>query len=129
MLLTEALQIPPSARCICADGRRGARQVCMYELAEEYRQKGKRVLRLKGGDPFVFGRGGEELELLTAHQIPYEIVPGVTSASAVPAYAGIPVTHRDYTSSFHVITGHPRKGGKLQIDFDALVRLNGTLIS
>ena len=91
-------------------------------------KKGKHVLRLKGGDPFVFGRGGEELELLIRDGIPFEIVPGVTSAAAVPAYAGIPVTHRDYTSSFHVITGHARKGGRVNLDFPALVRLNGTLV-
>ena len=91
-------------------------------------KKGKHVLRLKGGDPFVFGRGGEELESLLQEKIPFEIVPGVTSAAAVPAYAGIPVTHRDYASSFHVITGHARKGGKVELDFPALVRLDGTLV-
>ena len=82
-------------------------------------EKGKQVLRLKGGDPFVFGRGGEELELLIREGIPFEIVP---------AYAGIPVTHRDYASSFHVITGHARKGGRVDLDFPALVRLKGTLV-
>ena len=91
-------------------------------------EKGKQVIRLKGGDPFVFGRGGEELELLIRKGIPFEIVPGVTSAAAVPAYAGIPVTHRDYASSFHVITGHARKGGRVDLDFPALVRLKGTLV-
>ena len=91
-------------------------------------EKGKQGLRLKGGDPFVFGRGGEELELLIRAGIPFEIVPGVTSAAAVPAYAGIPVTHRDYASSFHVITGHARKGGRVDLDFPALVRLKGTLV-
>ena len=91
-------------------------------------KKGKHVLRLKGGDPFVFGRGGEELEAILQEEIPFEVVPGVTSAAAVPAYAGIPVTHRDYASSFHVITGHARKGGKVELDFPALVRLDGTLV-
>lgn len=91
-------------------------------------EKGKRVLRLKGGDPFVFGRGGEELEILLGEGIPFEVVPGITSSVAVPAYAGIPVTHRDYTSSFHVITGHARKDGTLSIDFASLVKLNGTLV-
>ena len=91
-------------------------------------QKGKKVLRLKGGDPFVFGRGGEEAEYLAAHGILYEIVPGITSAVAAAAYAGIPVTHRDYVSSFHVITGHPQKEGSGRIDYHALVRMGGTLI-
>ena len=72
---------------------------------------GKKVVRLKGGDPFVFGRGGEELELLAANEIPYEVVPGVTSAFAVPAYNGIPVTHRDINYSVHIITGHRRSSG------------------
>ncbi len=90
--------------------------------------KGKKVLRLKGGDPFIFGRGGEELELLLEHGIPFEVVPGVTSAAAVPAYAGIPITHREYASSFHVITGHAQKGGDCKIDFTELVKLEGTLI-
>ena len=90
--------------------------------------KGKKVVRLKGGDPFLFGRGGEELELLAANGVPYEIVPGVTSPIAVPAYNGIPVTHRDYTSSLHIITGHKRKGSDEDIDFEALVRTEGTLV-
>ena len=85
-------------------------------------------MRLKGGDPFLFGRGGEELELLKAHQIPYEVVPGVTSAIAVPAYNGIPVTHRDFCSSVHIITGHKKKGDTYDIDFEALVRTKGTLV-
>ena len=92
---------------------------------------GKRVVRLKGGDPFLFGRGGEELELLVENNIPYEIVPGVTSAFAVPAYNGIPVTHRDFTSSVHIITGHRRSSAdadSVGIDYEALVRTGGTLI-
>lgn len=91
-------------------------------------KEGKKVLRLKGGDPFVFGRGGEETELLAEEGIPFEIVPGITSGVAVPAYAGIPVTHRDYTSSFHVVTGHARKGGTSRIDYEALVKMDATLI-
>ena len=90
--------------------------------------EGKRVVRLKGGDPFLFGRGGEELELLARHGVPFQEVPGIPSAIAVPAYGGIPVTHRDFTSSLHVITGHARAGKALDIDFEALVRTKGTLV-
>lgn len=90
--------------------------------------EGKRVVRLKGGDPFVFGRGGEELELLAKHKVPFEVVPGITSSIAVPAYNGIPVTHRDFTSSFHVITGHKKKDSELDIDFKSLVSLDATLV-
>lgn len=83
------------------------------ELLAEKAQGGKLVIRLKGGDPFVFGRGGEEAEYLAKAGIPFEIVPGVTSAVAVPAYAGIPVTHRDYSSSVAIITGHERENSRL----------------
>lgn len=89
---------------------------------------GKIVVRLKGGDPFLFGRGGEELELLVEHEIPFEIVPGVTSAISVPAYNGIPVTHRDYTSSLHIITGHKRAGESYDLPFKAYVESEGTLV-
>lgn len=74
--------------------------------------QGKTVARVKGGDPFIFGRGGEEAEALAEKGIEFEIVPGVTSAIAVPAYAGIPVTHRDFCSSLHIITGHEKPGKK-----------------
>jgi len=101
-------------------------------LVEKARQ-GKRVVRLKGGDPYVFGRGGEEAEALAAAGVPFEVVPGVTSAVAVPAYAGIPVTHRGLASSFAVITGHedPTKAetavdwSKLATGVDTLVFLMG----
>lgn len=86
------------------------------------------VVRLKGGDPFLFGRGGEELELLEQNNVPFEVIPGVTSALSVPCYAGIPVTHRDYCSSIHIITGHAKQDGELKIDFDALVRAGGTML-
>ncbi len=90
--------------------------------------EGKRVVRLKGGDPFLFGRGGEELELLSEHGVPFQEIPGITSAIAVPAYAGIPVTHRDCCSSLHIITGHQRAGKTLSINFDALVQTKGSLV-
>ena len=123
--------IPEAARLIYAGKRAGnhalAQEVINRILMEEA-QKGRNVVRLKGGDPFLFGRGGEELELLAAHGIPFEVVPGVPSALAVPAYQGIPVTHRDLCSSVHFITGHRRKGTDLDIDFPALVRTGGTLV-
>ena len=103
-------------------------QYRINEILLEKALEGKRVVRLKGGDPFLFGRGGEELELLKENGISFEEVPGVTSALSVPAYAGIPVTHRDYCSSVHIITGHAKAGSQLKIDFDALRRTNGTLV-
>jgi len=78
------------------------------QLLVEKAQEGKVVTRLKGGDPFVFGRGGEEAEVLRNHDIEYEVVPGITAGIAAPAYAGIPVTHRDFASSFAIVTGHGR---------------------
>lgn len=93
------------------------------ELLLKKAQEGLCVVRLKGGDPFLFGRGGEELELLKAHNIPFEIIPGITSPIAVPAYAGIPVTHRDYTPSLHIITGHRKRGNEEEPDYDKLAAL------
>ena len=93
-------------------------------------QEGKMVVRLKGGDPFVFGRGGEEVLALQAAGIPYEVVSGVSSAVAVPAAAGIPVTHRRLARSFHVITGHTAADGAetLTEQIDTLAKLEGTLV-
>jgi uroporphyrinogen III methyltransferase/synthase len=90
---------------------------------------GKRVVRLKGGDPFVFGRGGEEAQALRAAGVPFEVVPGITSAIAAPAYAGIPVTHRDHNTSFSVSTGHedPLKG-QSSLDYAKLANPNATTI-
>ena len=97
----------------------------MVELAHE----GNRVVRLKGGDPFVFGRGGEEAEHLAAEGVPFEVVPGVTSAIAGPAVAGIPVTHRDHASSVSFVTGHedPTKD-ESAVDWDALAATGGTIV-
>ena len=91
--------------------------------------EGKRVCRLKGGDPFVFGRGGEEAQCLHDHGVPFEVVPGVTSAVAVPAYAGIPVTHRQMTSSLRIITGHedPTKP-ESSLDWGEIAASSGTLV-
>ncbi|TYQ12742.1 UNVERIFIED_CONTAM: uroporphyrinogen III methyltransferase/synthase [Acetivibrio alkalicellulosi] len=90
--------------------------------------EGNIVIRLKGGDPFLFGRGGEELELLVENNIPFEVVPGITSALSVPAYAGIPVTHRDFCSSVHIITGHQKKDEALKINYKSLCQMEGTLV-
>lgn len=89
--------------------------------------EGKTVVRLKGGDPFVFGRGGEEIEKLSEKNIPFEIVPGITSAIAVPEYAGIPVTHRGLSKSFHVFTGMTAKENSFH-DFKKIAELEGTLV-
>ena len=123
--------VPEDAEKINVGKRAGhhtMKQENINKVLLEKAQEGKRVVRLKGGDPFLFGRGGEELELLTVNGIPYEIVPGVTSSIAVPAYNGIPVTHRDFCSSVHIITGHRRAGKEYDIDFKALVNTKGTLV-
>lgn len=97
----------------------------MVELAHE----GKDVVRLKGGDPFVFGRGGEEMVYLADHDVPFEVVPGITSAIAAPAAADIPVTHRDHASSVSFVTGHedPTKE-ESAVDWDALAATGGTIV-
>lgn len=97
------------------------------KLLVEKAREGKIVTRLKGGDPFLFGRGGEEAETLVEEGIPFEVIPGVTSAIAAPAYAGIPVTHREHTSTFSMVTGHedPTKEGSA-IDWSALAKI-GTI--
>lgn len=124
-------KIPDSAQLIYVGKRADKHTLPQEEINQvllREAQKGYRVVRLKGGDPFLFGRGGEELELLTEHGIPYEVVPGVTSSLAVPAYNGIPVTHRDFCSSLHIITGHRRAGKEYDINFQALVNTKGTLV-
>lgn len=93
----------------------------------ELAQLGQHVIRLKGGDPFMFGRGGEEVEALVASGIKYEIVPGITAATACTSYAGIPLTHRDHAQSVQFVTGHVQPNGK-EHDWAALARSNNTLV-
>jgi uroporphyrinogen III methyltransferase/synthase len=115
-------------------GKRGgsvdsARQAEINTLLVRLAREGKRVVRLKGGDPFVFGRGSEEAQALAAGGIPFEVVPGVTAGIAAPAYSGIPVTHRGRSTSVTFVTGHedPAKG-EPTIDWSALARAGGTLV-
>jgi uroporphyrin-III C-methyltransferase len=112
-----------------APSRHRTPQEAINALIIEHARQGRIVIRLKGGDPFVFGRGGEEALACHAAGIPFEVVPGISSAIAVPAYAGIPVTHRKVSTAFTVITGHedPAKG-ESTIDYAALVKMGGTLV-
>ncbi len=104
------------------------RQDEINALLVERGRAGQAVVRLKGGDPFVFGRGGEEAEALLAAGVPFEVVPGVSAAVGVPAYAGIPVTHRGLSTSFTVVTGHSRHAVDDDIDWEALARVGDTLV-
>jgi len=123
---------PPSAEIIYAGKRSRDHAIPQEELNAllvAKAKEGKRVVRLKGGDPYVFGRGGEEAAELASQGVPFEVVPGITSAVAAPAYAGIPITHRDHCSSFTVLTGHedPEKESS-SIDFAQLARFAGTKV-
>ena len=123
---------PPNAEIVYAGKRAGQhtlRQEEINALLIRLAQSGKRVVRLKGGDPFVFGRGGEEAQALTKAGIPFEVVPGISSAIAVPAYAGIPVTHRGVASSLAIVTGHedPRKE-ESSVDWGALAKMDTLVV-
>jgi len=133
-LVNEALleHARPDCQILCSGKRAGRHsmpqdetQALLVRLASE----GKRVCRLKGGDPLMFGRGGEEALYLREHGVPYEVVPGVSSALAAPAYAGIPISHRGLSACVHVVTGHeaPGKAGG-QVDWENLARASGTLV-
>jgi uroporphyrin-III C-methyltransferase len=103
------------------------KQETINYLLVKYTKLGKIVVRLKGGDPFVFGRGAEEVEALVRNGLSYEVVPGITAGVAAPAYAGIPITHRELGSSFAVVTGHKQKGKPAEINWKGLAAAVDTL--
>jgi uroporphyrin-III C-methyltransferase len=117
---TELIYVGKKPGQHCADQRE------IEALLIRHARQGQCVVRLKGGDPFVFGRGGEEAQALRAAAVPFEIVPGISSAIAAPAYAGIPLTHRALASSFAVVTGHKAGGG--QVKWGELARSVDTLV-
>jgi uroporphyrin-III C-methyltransferase len=103
------------------------KQEAINHLLVQYAKQGKIVTRLKGGDPFVFGRGAEEIEALAKQGLAYEVVPGISAGIAAPASAGIPVTHRDLGSSFAIITGHSKKGRPTDIKWKSLCEAVDTI--
>lgn len=124
-------RIPKSTQVVYVGKRAGAHSVPQEKINELLigeARKGRKIVRLKGGDPFVFGRGGEEAEELIAAGVPVEIVPGISSAIAGPAYAGIPVTHRSFATSVTLVTGHEADEGSAGIRWGALAQLDGTIV-
>ncbi|WP_057915437.1 uroporphyrinogen-III C-methyltransferase [Peribacillus muralis] len=113
--------------CGKAPGKHCVSQEDIHSLLISNSLEGKTIVRLKGGDPFIFGRGGEEAEVLVKHGIQFEIVPGITAGIAAPAYAGIPVTHREWGSSFAIVTGHGVTGKPDNINWNHLVHGVDTL--
>ena len=124
--------IHPGAEQIHAGKRRGRHSMSQAEITQLLLQKAYEhavVVRLKGGDPFVFGRGGEEMHDLVAAGVSVEVVPGITAGIAAPAYAGVPVTHRGYSSSVTFVTGHESAGKyRPQVDWEAIARASETIV-
>jgi uroporphyrin-III C-methyltransferase/precorrin-2 dehydrogenase/sirohydrochlorin ferrochelatase len=122
--------VPAAAQRIYAGKRRNEhtmRQSQINQSLIDFAKQGLRVMRLKGGDPFIFGRGGEEMQALAAHHIAFEVVPGITAASGVSSYAGIPLTHRDVAQTCLFVTGH-LKDGTSDLDWPSLVRPHQTVV-
>jgi uroporphyrin-III C-methyltransferase/precorrin-2 dehydrogenase/sirohydrochlorin ferrochelatase len=121
---------PPHAERIYCGKQRGNHALPQEELnllLVRLAKAGKRVMRLKGGDPYIFGRGGEEVEILAQHAVPFEVIPGVTAAAGVSAYAGIPLTHRNYAQSCVFVTGH-LQDGSMNLDWPGLARPHQTIV-
>lgn len=131
LIARELLDLAPDGAELVDVGKgpgQSGRQADINRLLVHHGRSGRRVVRLKGGDPFVFGRGGEEAEALRSAGVAVEIVPGVSSAFAAPAAAGIPVTHRAVSTSVTVVTGHAGDPSLTGVDWDVLGRLEGTLV-
>jgi uroporphyrin-III C-methyltransferase len=131
LIATELLELAPDDAVRIDVGKgpgQSGRQADINELLVSHGRSGRRVVRLKGGDPFVFGRGGEEAEALRRAGVDVEVVPGVSSAFAAPAAAGIPVTHRTVSTSVTVVTGHDGDPSLPGVDWEVLGRLEGTLV-
>jgi len=129
----EILKFAPKTAKIISVGKEYGKQQQIqekiYNLFLEYSDKGMRIIRLKGGDPFIFGRGAEEIEFLIKNKIDYEIIPGISSALSIPIQFNIPLTHRKYSSSIGIVTGHedPTKD-KRKVNFELLAKAVDTLI-